>query len=127
MKKILLFAGILSVFILILAGFIFIGDFGGFANFLGGKSKDIIDIETNKFVGKWDIDNEKQQVEFCSNKTVNGYFEGNYEFTAKKIFINTTFNDEIITFQYSYFFSDNDDTLTISEIESGKGFILHKL
>ena len=127
MKKILIYAGILSCCILILAAFLFIGDFGGFANLLGKESKKVINNDTiNNFIGTWDIENKEEQLVFFSNKTCSGFINGKYDFDSNKIFINTSNEISTTKLEYNYFFSDFYETLTLSNVDSNEGLILQK-
>ena len=125
MKRILLLAGVIGCCVLFLGGYLIIRDFGGFANFLGEESKKIIEIETTKFIGSWDIENEEERLIFHSTGDISGYLNGNYEVVEDKLFINLSLTE--ITYEYNYCFSNNFETLTLSEINTGAGLILHKI
>ena len=51
MKKILLLAGVVGCCVLLLGGFILIGDFGDFAHFLGQETKKIVEEKDDRFIG----------------------------------------------------------------------------
>ena len=127
MKKIILLAGVVGCCVLLLGGFILIGDFGDFAHFIGQETKKIVDGKDDRFIGTWDIENEEEQLIFHSSGTVSGYMNGKYETYEEKLFINASSSDAITTYEYNFYFSDNNNELILSEASIGTSLILNKI
>ena len=68
-----------------------------------------------------------EQLIFHSSGTVSGYMNGKYEFYEEKLFINMTSNDGLITYEYNFYFSDDNNELILSETSMGAGLILNKI
>lgn len=127
MKKIFLLAGFVGCCVLLLSGFVLIVDFGDFANFLGSESKKIVEGKEDRFIGTWNIENEEEQLAFHSSGTVSGYMDGKYEIYEERLFINMSFDNELISYEYNLYFSDNNNEVIISDVNTGKGLVLHKI
>ena len=97
MKKILLLAGVVGCCVLLLGGFILIGDF---AHFLGQETKKIVEGKDDRFIGTWDIENEEEQLIFHSSGTVSGHINGIYEVYEEILFINVS-SDFLKFFKYA--------------------------
>jgi len=124
MKKILLVAGVIGCCVLLLGGYLIINEFGGFAYFLGDKSKKIYDDQNVNFIGSWNIENSEEKLIFSSAGEVSGYYDGDYEIVEKILYINLSLND--ISYEYNYYFSNNYGALILSEIDTGIGLYLYK-
>ena len=124
MKKILLLAGVVGCCVLLLGGFILIGDF---AHFLGQETKKIVEGKDDRFIGTWDIENEEEQLIFHSSGTVSGHINGIYEVYEEILFINVSSGDALTTFEYNFYFSDNNTELILSEASIGTSLILNKI
>ena len=70
--------------------------------------------------------NEKNLI-FYSDDSVSGYFNGYYEIYQEKLFINKSVNEEVISYEYNFYFSDNDNELILSKAYTEEGLILNKI
>ena len=127
MKKILLLSGIIVCCVLLFGGYILFGDFGNFAHNLGDESKKIVVGKDDRFIGIWNIEDEEENLVFSSDSSLSGFYNGVYETNQEKLFINISTNNDLTSYVYNYYFSNNNKELTLSEETSGAGMILTRI
>ena len=124
MIKILMFAGFISFCVLMLACWLFIGNFGDFADLLSKKSKKIIEDDTSRFIGTWE--SGTGELTFYKNgnytSTMIFYAAGTYSIKNEKLILqmdagepngDSAYSREEAIYNYS--FSDNDIALTLTD------------
>ena len=120
MNKILIFAGIILLSVLLLSTWFFIGEVGNFAQFLGQKSQEIVEGEENKFIGTWETTGGPTLKLSSDGTASNGLNNGIYEIKEGKLVITysnlNSWDEDIYTYDYS--FSNNDETLILTDINT---------
>jgi hypothetical protein len=132
MNKILFFAGIIILVVLMIYFLFFIGGIGNFAKTLGGISEDLTNDET-KFIGRWiDIDTRIQEYTFSSDGEVwiTNLTYGNYEIRNGHLFVtiisdlnSSSINNNI---EFEYYFTENNSKLHLKEINLDNWSIFEK-
>ena len=120
MNKILFFAGVILLCVLIISTLFFIGNLGNFAQLLGRQTTNNIGTEKSKFIGSWETNNKIDLYIFKTDGSViKNSITGTYE-----IYVNNTikltyesFEDKNILL-YNYDFSVDETILTFYEIGS---------
>ena len=104
MKKILIFAGVILLCVLVLSTWFFIGNLGNFAQFLGKKSTNILGDKKSRFVGTLETNTDFSRYTFKSDRSfVNNFMQGTYEINE---------NDTVLLNYDSY-----EDSLVLMRIE----------
>jgi hypothetical protein len=135
MKGIWIVAGIIFFIVLILGLWLFIFNFGGFANLFGDKAKNIVDSDDeSKFYGTWTSDDSEnypylfgKEVSFLPNGTILlGVLEDEafYEISNGKVII--TYEDGHRGTPRDYSFSDNNNVLTVTDYTWDKTAVYNK-
>lgn len=132
MNKIWVLTGIIVCGVLVLSAWLFIGDFGGFAKYLGEKSKNIISDEKIRFIGTWETTyNESTSVgyngiyRFSSDGACSvGGLTGTWNIKDEKLEI--VYYEGTAILSYDYFFFDDDDKLILIDADSGETLVFTK-
>ncbi len=120
MKKILIFAGVVLLFVLILSAWFFIGNLDNFAQFLGKESTDIFANEKSRFIGTWETSNGLSTYNFKSDGSlIYNYIQGTYEINENNtLFLNYDSHEDSPTLLYTYQFSADDRILTLFDVDN---------
>ena len=122
MKKIYIVAGIVLLFVLILTAWLFIIDFGGFAQKLGGGAADIASNEKSEFIGTWETTYIEDDDRFVG---YNGVYRFSIDGTGSVGGLTCTWdieNDTLVidyyggvsTLTYDYSFENDADILVLT-------------
>ncbi len=121
MKKILILAGVVLLFVLLLSAWLFMIDFSYFAESLGEDAKDVSLDEKTKFIGTWEttyIDGDERFVgyngiyQFNTDGTgVIGALICTWELLEETLVID--YYEGYATLTYDYTFSDDETSLIL--------------
>ena len=116
MKKILIFAGVILLCVLILSTWFFIGGLGNFAQFLGKESTNIFANEKSRFIGSWETTKDSSLYTFKSDGSFTyNYIEGTYEINKNNtVLLNYDSYEDSSSLLYTYQFSNDDTILTLT-------------
>ena len=130
MKKIFIVAGAIFLFVLLLSAWLFIIDFGNFAQTLGGGVGDILLDEKIKFIGTWEttyLEDDDRFVGyngiymFSSDGTgLIGGLSCTWDIVDSKLIIR--YYEGFATLTYDYSFSDDVITLSLNDYKGTLDF-----
>jgi len=135
MKKIYVLAGVVLFISFVLMCWVFFGNFFDFAQNLGEKSSDISLDEKSKFIGIWETTYVEDDERFVG-------YDGTYKFNPDGtgliggIFCTWDIVDEKLVISYfegtaslvyNYSFSDDENTLTLTDNKGSLEFIKHQI
>jgi len=128
LKKILLFAGIILLCVLILSTWFFIGNLGNFAKFLGKESENTFVDEKTRFVGTWESTKDSSRYTFKTDGSFTySYMHGTYEINENNILLlNYDHDEDSNSSNYNYQFSTDDTILTLYDIDTLEAAIVLK-
>jgi len=114
MKKIWVLAGIVSLFVIIISLWFFVGKLSNFAYTLGDTSKEVVNDDETKFIGTWATGDGSTGYIFHSDKSfynsLTGY-DGTWEVKQEELLLTYSTGYEV---QMNYLFSDNDNNLALT-------------
>jgi len=121
MKKILILAGVVLLFVLLLSAWLFIIDFSYFAGSLGEGVEDIALDEKTKFIGTWEttyIEGDERFVGYDGTYKFNtdgtgiiGALICTWDILEEKLVID--YYEGYATLTYDYTFSDDETSLIL--------------
>ena len=120
MNKILIFAGIIFLCVLILSAWFFIGNLGNFAQFLGKESTDIFANEKSRFIGSWETTEDSSLYTFKPDGSFTyNYIQGTYEINKNNtVLLNYDSYEDSSSLLYTYQFSADDRILTLFDVDN---------
>ena len=123
MKKILLFAGIILLCVLILSTWFFIGNLGDLAKFLGKESENTFVDEKTRFIGTWESTKDFSCYTFKTDGSFTyNYIHGTYEINENNILLLNfdveTHDEDYYSSDYNYQFSTDDTILTLYDVDT---------
>jgi hypothetical protein len=113
MNKIFLFVGIVLCAVLLLMGWIFIGEFSGFADTLEEGSEEIALDEKSKFVGDWETSTAQTYMFSISGTGAKSGMQFFWDLVDGRLVINYQEIASSITYDYS--FSNDHSMLTLED------------
>jgi hypothetical protein len=130
MKKILILAGFVLLFVLLLSAWLFIIDFGQFAESIGKGAGDIALEEKTKFIGTWEttyIEDDERFIGFngiyqfnTDGTGVFGSLISTWEIVENKLIIK--YYEGFASKTYEYLFSDDNTLLTLIDSNGALDF-----
>jgi len=130
LKKILIFAGIILLCVLILSTWFFIGNLGNFAQFLDKESTDIFANEKSRFIGSWETTKDFSLYTFKPDGSFTyNYIQGAYEIKQNNtLILNYESDEDSSILLYKYHFSNDDTALTLANADDfEKNFVLLRI
>ena len=120
LKKILIFAGIIFLFVLILSTWFFIGNLGNFAQFLGKEATKNLGEVKSRFVGTWETNTDFSLYTFKSDGSFTyNYIQGTYEINENNtLLLNYGSYEDFTSSLYTYQFSIDDTVLTLTNADN---------
>lgn len=120
MEKILIFAGVILLCVLILSTWFFIGNLGNFAQFLGKESTDIFANEKSRFIGPWETTKDSSLYTFKPDGSFTyNYIQGTYEIKQNNtLILNYASYEDSSFLLYIYHFSNDDTILTLTNADN---------
>ena len=120
MNKILIFAGIMLLCVLILSAWFFIGNLGNFAQFLGRESTEIFTNEKSRFVGTWETNDTLFTYTFKPDGSfIYNHVQGTYEINENnRVLLIYGHDEEYNSLNYSYQFSTDDMILSLYDLDT---------
>ena len=125
MNKIWLVAGAISVCVLVLVAWLFIGNLGGFSQFLGQKSKEAYSDEQLKFVGTWAAPGSVSLTFFSTESYRKGVDEGTWTLEDDRLLLFEGDNTQP-WIAYEYVFYEDDTLLRLTEVGQVESLLLTK-
>ena len=122
MKKIIILAAAVLIFVLLLTTWLFVVDFSNFAKYLGDRTKDTGTYEKSKFIGTWETTYFEEDERFVG-------YNGIYKFSAdgtgtiggltctwdiSDIKLVIDYYEGVTTIVYDYLFSEDYETLALN-------------
>ena len=128
MKKILIFAGIILLCVLILSAWFFIGNLGNFTQFLGRESTEIFANEKSRFIGTWETNDTLFTYTFKSDGSfIYNHVQGTYEINENnRVLLIYGPDEESSSLNYSYQFSTDDTILNLYDVDTLEATIVLK-
>ena len=119
MNKILVFAGVILLLVLILSTWFFIGNLGNFAKYLGKESTDIFANEKSKFIGSWETTKDLSLYMFKPDGSfTHTSIQGTYEIKQNNtVLLNYGSYEDFPSLVYMYEFSNDDTVLTLTNAD----------
>jgi hypothetical protein len=125
MNKIWVTVGGISLFVLLLGAWFFIGNLGGFSQFLGEKSKEAYSDEQLKFVGTWTAPGSVSLTLFSTGSYRKGVVEGTWALENGLLVLSEE-GETPSQVTYEYVFSENDTLLQLTEVGQEESLLLTK-
>jgi len=120
LKKILIFAGVIFICVLILSAWFFIGNLGNFAQSLGKESTDIFANEKSRFIGPWETTKDSSLYTFKPDGSFTyASIQGTYEINKNNtVLLNYDSYEDSPSLLYMYHFSNDDAILTLTNADN---------
>jgi len=120
----MLVGGIL-VCVLLLSGWLFIVDFGGFSHFLADKSRQSVQNEQVRFMGTWSALGYGTLSFFSDGSYHKGTEDGTWKLVNSSLFFYASDERQSLD-SYRYVFTENDTVLQLTNRDSGEQILLTK-
>ena len=122
MNKVWLVAGVVLLCVVLLGAWFFVVDLGGFSQFLGKKTKQVIQDEPLRFVGTWNAPGYGTITFFATQTYRKGVEEEAWKLRNETLLLYE-FDQSQPSVLYHYSFSENDTQLQLTDISNAEHII----